>query len=271
MRLLAAASVGAIGGVLFYQRMTGGKKPLQGEDRFVSSADIDEMKKPLRVMVSGAAGQIAYSLLPLLCNGKVFGADQRIVLHLLDIPPAMTALNGVRMELEDGAYPLLRSVLCTSDAAEALKGVDVAVFVGGFPRRPGMLRKDLISKNVGIFSAQGKALEKHASRKVKVLVVANPANTNCLILKKNAPSIPAENFTCLTYLDFNRAKSQIALKAGVNVSDVHNVAIWGNHSATQYPDAMNATVVQSFVKRPVTKVIKDKTWLRGRCMFRGRV
>ena len=267
MRLVAAATVGAIGGVLFYNGLAG-KKPAQGEERFVSSADIDEMKKPLRVMVSGAAGQIAYSLLPLLANGKVFGADQRIILHLLDIPPAMTALNGVRMELEDGAYPLLSGIMCTSDAAEALKGVDVAVFVGGFPRRPGMLRKDLISKNVGIFSAQGKALEKHASKKVKVLVVANPANTNCLILKKNAPSIPAENFTCLTYLDFNRATSQIALKAGVNVSDVHNVAIWGNHSATQYPDAMNATVVQSFVRRPVDKVIKDKTWLRGESFIR---
>mmetsp|Transcript_1457 Transcript_1457/g.2424 ORF Transcript_1457/g.2424 Transcript_1457/m.2424 type:complete len:287 (-) Transcript_1457:69-929(-) len=175
----------------------------------------------------------------------------------------MTALRGVKMELEDGAYPLLENVLTTSDPEIALKGVDVAVFVGGFPRKQGMLRKDLISRNCGIFSAQGKALEKVASRDVKIVVVANPANTNCLILKKNAPSIPDENFTCLTRLDLNRALYQIATRANTNVRDIHNVAIWGNHSATQYPDAMNATCVRNHVKMSVQEAVRDDKWLRG--------
>lgn len=218
-------------------------------------------RRPLRVMVSGAAGQIGYALLPRIASGAVFGPHVRLVLQLLDIAPAMEALNGVRMELEDGAYPLLAGVVCTASAEEALQGADVAVFVGGFPRKQGMLRKDLISMNCGIFSAQGKALEKVASRQVKVLVVANPANTNCLILKKNAPSIPPENFTCLTRLDLNRAVSQVAAKAGANVANVRNVAIWGNHSATQFPDALNATVTRDHVRMSARKAVADDAWL----------
>jgi len=219
-------------------------------------------QRPIRITVSGAAGQIGYALLPLIASGKVFGPNQRIILQLLDIKPAMTALNGVRMELEDGAYPLLKNVICTSAPEEALKDADVAVFVGGFPRKEGMLRKDLISKNCGIFSEQGKALEKVASRDVKCVVVANPANTNCLILKKNAPSIPAENFSCLTRLDLNRAIYQVAEKAHTNVALVQNVAIWGNHSATQYPDAMNATVVRAHTRMSAREAINDDKWIR---------
>lgn len=220
-------------------------------------------KSHLKVMVSGAAGQIAYSLLPLLASGKVFGPNTRITLHLLDIEPCLPALVGVVMELEDGSYPLLEKILTTSDPEVALKDVDVAVFVGGFPRGPGMERKDLIAKNCGIFSVQGKALEKVASKNVKVLVVANPANTNCLILRANAPSIPDSAFTCLTRLDFNRAKSQIAMKCGVNVDDVKNVTIWGNHSATQVPDAVTKAVIQVNGKTiPVPQVVKDEQFLR---------
>ena len=192
-------------------------------------------KSHLRVFVSGAAGQIAYSLLPLLCSGHVFGPQTEVTLHLLDITPAMQVLSGVVLELEDGAYPLLRGVHITDKPEDALKGVDVAVFTGGFPRKQGMERKDLIAINCKIFSEQGKALERVAAKSVKVLVVANPANTNCAILRANAPSIPSENFTCLTRLDFNRALTQIAQKAGVKVADVQNVTIWGNHSASAAP------------------------------------
>ena len=198
--------------------------------------------KSVRVFVSGANGQIGYSLLPLLANGHVFGPTARVHLQLLDVEPALPALRGVAMELEDLASPYLGGVSCTSSAEDALRGVDYAVFVGGFPRKQGMERKDLISVNAKIFREQGKALERVASKNVKVLVVANPANTNALILAQNAPSVPRENFTALTMLDLNRAKSLLAAKAGVPVEKLRRVAIFGNHSATQVPDAFNAVV-----------------------------
>jgi malate dehydrogenase len=214
-------------------------------------------------MVSGAAGQIGYALLPLLASGCVFGPKRRIILHLLDIERAMKTLGGVKMELEDCAYPLLAGVVATSDPKIALKDCDVAIFVGGFPRGPGMERKDLISKNAAIFKAQGQALEEVASKNVRILVVANPCSTNCWILRRNAPSIPAENFTAMTRLDLNRAKSQIALKAGCRVDEIKRVAIWGNHSATQVPDADNAWLVRDYKKMSARQAVNDDAWLRG--------
>jgi len=260
---VAGGVAAMVAGGLALSLVNGGTDKVQEADQLPSSDELRSGPKPLRVMVSGAGGQIAYSLLPLIANGYVFGTKQRVFISMLDIPPAMQVLEGVRMELEDGAYPLLAGVSASADPKEALKNADVAVFVGGFPRRQGMLRKDLIEKNCHIFKAQGKALEEVASKSVKVLVVANPANTNCLILKKNAPSIPSENFTCLTRLDSNRAKSQIALKARVNPSDVYNVTIWGNHSATQYPDAMNGYLIRNNVRKTIPEVITDTAWLRG--------
>ena len=197
---------------------------------------------PIRVVVSGAAGQIGYSLLPLIASGSVFGPDRRVHLKLLDIPRMENALRGVAMELEDCAFPTLAGTQPCVDANEGFKDVDVAVLVGGFPRGPGMLRKDLTAKNAGIFKAQGEAIEKHASRAVKVLCVANPANTNCWLLQRFAPSVPKANFSCLTRLDHNRATAQIAAKLGRRPQDVRNVTIWGNHSATQCPDASAATL-----------------------------
>jgi malate dehydrogenase len=219
--------------------------------------------KHITVFVSGAAGQIGYSLLPLLCSGQVFGPNTQITLNLLDITPALPVLSGVLMELEDGAYPLLRGVQITDKPEEALKGADVAIFTGGMPRKQGMERKDLISANVKIFREQGQAMEKVASKACKVLVVANPANTNCFILRANAPSIPTENFTCLTRLDFNRALTQVAMKAKCKVTDIQNVTIWGNHSATQYPDAASATVRVKGEFKPAPKVIDDDSWLQS--------
>jgi malate dehydrogenase len=193
----------------------------------------------------------------------VFGKNTKINLHLLDVTPALPAVQGVVLELEDGAYPTLNSVLVTDKPEVALKGADVAVFVGGFPRKQGMERKDLISLNSKIFSEQGQALEKVASKKCKVLVVANPANTNCLILRTNAPSMPSENFTCLTRLDHNRAVFQVAKKTSTPVNLVRNVTIWGNHSATQYPDVASASVVSNGVLMPARQVINDEKWIQG--------
>lgn len=201
--------------------------------------------KTFTVTITGAAGQIGYSLIPLVCSGKTFGEDISINLKLLDIEPMMKVLGGVAMEVEDCAYPLVKSVEYGHDANEMLKDADIAVFVGGFPRRKGMERKDLIDKNVSIFKSQGKALNDNAKPDCKVLVVANPANTNCLVLSENAPNIPKENFSAMTRLDHDRALGQIAKKSGVKVSDVANVIIWGNHSSTQYPDARFVTVDSS--------------------------
>jgi len=200
------------------------------------------MKQPVRVTVTGAAGQIGYALLFRIASGAMLGDDQPVILQLLDITPAMEALTGVRMELEDCAFPLLAGIVCTDDPATAFKAADYALLVGARPRGPGMERKDLLEANAAIFSVQGKAINEHANRNIKVLVVGNPANTNALITQRNAPGIDPRNFTAMTRLDHNRAKTQIALKTGKTVNDVTRMTIWGNHSATQYPDLFNARV-----------------------------
>jgi malate dehydrogenase len=214
---------------------------------------------PKRILVTGAAGQIGYAICPMIARGAMLGPDQPVILHMLDIEPAKQALEGVKMELIDAAYPLLAGVVATTDAEEACKGVDVAVMVGGFPRKAGMERKDVMSKNVAIYKAQAAALEKGAAAGCKVLVVANPANTNALILKENAPSIPAENITCLTRLDHNRAVGQLAERSGVHNTKVKNVIIWGNHSSTQYPDVNHATIDG----KPAREVIGNDEYLDG--------
>ncbi|XP_020589761.1 malate dehydrogenase [Phalaenopsis equestris] len=220
-------------------------------------------KDPVHVLVTGAAGQIGYALVPMIARGAMLGLDQPVVLHLLDIPPAAEALNGVKMELVDAAFPLLKGVVATTDVVEACTGVNIAVMVGGFPRKEGMERKDVMSKNVSIYKSQASALEKHAAASCKVLVVANPANTNALILKEFAPSIPEKNITCLTRLDHNRALGQISERLNVHVSDVKNVIIWGNHSSTQYPDVSHATVKTHGGENHVRELVADDEWLRG--------
>ncbi|XP_057957545.1 malate dehydrogenase [Malania oleifera] len=220
-------------------------------------------KEPVRVLVTGAAGQIGYALVPMIARGVMLGSDQPVILHMLDIPPAAESLNGVKMELVDAAFPLLKGVVATTDAVEACTGVNIAVMVGGFPRKEGMERKDVMSKNVSIYKAQASALEKHAAANCKVLVVANPANTNALILKEFAPSIPEKNITCLTRLDHNRALGQISEKLNVQVCDVKNVIIWGNHSSTQYPDVNHASVKTPAGEKAVRELVGDDAWLNG--------
>jgi malate dehydrogenase len=200
------------------------------------------MKQPVRVTVTGAAGQIGYALLFRIASGAMLGEDQPVILQLLDITPALDALQGVKMELEDCAFPLLAGVVCTDDPNVGFKDTDYALLVGARPRGPGMERKDLLEANAAIFSVQGKAIDENASKNIKVLVVGNPANTNALITQRNAPSINPRNFTAMTRLDHNRALTQIAQKTGKTVTDVTNMTIWGNHSATQYPDLFNAKV-----------------------------
>jgi malate dehydrogenase len=216
-------------------------------------------KDPVRVLVTGAAGQIGYALVPMIARGVMLGPDQPVILHMLDIAPAAESLNGVKMELTDAAFPLLKGVVATTDVAEACKGVNIAVMVGGFPRKEGMERKDVMSKNVSIYKAQASALEQHAAKDVKVLVIANPANTNALILKEFAPSIPEKNISCLTRLDHNRALGQIAERLDVPVSTVKNVIIWGNHSSSQYPDVNHAVVGD----KPVREAVADDAYLDG--------
>ena len=200
------------------------------------------MKQPVRVAVTGAAGQISYSLLFRIASGQMLGADQPVILQLLEIPPAMEALSGVVMELDDCAFDLVQEIIATDNPDVAFKDVDYALLVGSRPRGPGMERKDLLEANAAIFSVQGKSLNDHASKDVKVLVVGNPANTNCLIAQRNAPDLDPRQFTAMTRLDHNRAVTQLAQKTGKHVSDVKGLAIWGNHSATQYPDIFHATV-----------------------------
>ncbi len=200
------------------------------------------MKAPVRVAVTGAAGQIAYSLIFRVAHGDMLGPDQPVILQLLEIPPAMGALNGVVMELHDCAYPLLAGVVATDDPNVAFKDADYAFLVGARPRGPGMERSDLLEANAKIFSVQGKALNDHASKDVKVLVVGNPANTNALIALKNAPDLNPKNFTSMMRLDHNRSLSQIAEKVGSHNTKVEQMVVWGNHSATQYPDISYATV-----------------------------
>ena len=200
------------------------------------------MKSPVRVTVTGAAGQISYSLLFRIAAGEMLGTDQPVILQMLEITPALEALKGVAMELEDCAFPLLAGMVCTDDANVAFKDTDYALLVGARPRGPGMERKDLLEANAAIFSAQGKAINDNASRDVKVLVVGNPANTNALIAQRNAPDINPRQFTAMTRLDHNRAMTQLAIKTGTTIHSVSHMTIWGNHSATQYPDLYHARV-----------------------------
>ncbi len=200
------------------------------------------MKQPVRVAVTGAAGQIGYALLFRIASGAMLGPDQPVILQLLEITPALKALSGVVMELDDCAFPLLHGVVATDDPAVAFKDADYALLVGSRPRGPGMERKDLLQANGAIFTVQGKAINDHASRNVKVLVVGNPANTNCLIAMRNAPDLKPEQFSAMTRLDHNRAKSQLAAKVGAKVAEVRQMTIWGNHSNTQVPDVSHATV-----------------------------
>ncbi len=200
------------------------------------------MKSPVRVVVTGAAGQISYSLLFRIAAGEMLGLDQPVILQMLEITPALEALKGAAMELDDCAFPLLAGMVCTDDANVAFKDADYALLVGARPRGPGMERKDLLEANAAIFSAQGKAINDNASKGIKVLVVGNPANTNSLIAQRNAPGIDPRQFTAMTRLDHNRAMTQLAQKTGTTIHNVSNMTIWGNHSATQYPDLYHAKV-----------------------------
>jgi malate dehydrogenase len=214
------------------------------------------MKTPIRVAVTGAAGQIGYSLLFRIASGQVFGPDQPVALNLIEIEPALKALQGVCMELDDCAFPLLKDIVATSDLATGFKDVNWALLVGSVPRKQGMERADLLGINGKIFTGQGQAIAANAAADVRVLVVGNPCNTNCLIAMKSAPSIPAERWFAMTRLDENRAKTQLAQKAGVDVTEVTNMAIWGNHSPTMYPDFMRARIEG----RPAHDVIGDEAW-----------
>ncbi len=218
-------------------------------------------KSPVRVAVTGAAGQIGYSLLFRIASGAAFGPDQPVILHLIEIPDekAMNALHGVCMELDDCAFPLLQGIVPTSNLDEGFRGVNWALLVGAVPRKAGMERKDLLGINGKIFTGQGNAIARNAATDVRVLVVGNPCNTNSLICANNAPGVPKERFFAMTALDENRAKSQLAKKAGVDIAAVTNLAIWGNHSATMYPDFFNASISG----RPVPVVIEDEAWLKG--------
>ena len=217
------------------------------------------MSKHVRVAVTGAAGQIGYSLLFRIASGEMFGPDTEISLNLLEITPAMNALSGVVMELDDCAFPLVREIVQTDDPNVGFKDVNWALLVGAAPRTAGMERNDLLMKNGGIFTVQGKAINDNAASDVRVLVVGNPCNTNALITMHNAPDIPRDRFYAMTRLDENRAMSQLAQKAGARVGDVTNLAIWGNHSATQYPDFYNAKIAGT----PAAEVITDHDWLQG--------
>ena len=217
------------------------------------------MSKPVRVAVTGAAGQIGYSLLFRIASGAMLGPDTDVELRLLEIPDAVKAAEGTAMELDDCAFPLLAGVEITDDPNVAFDGVNVALLVGARPRGKGMERGDLLQANGGIFKPQGQALNAHAAADVKILVVGNPANTNCLIAMNNARDIPGERFTSMMRLDHNRAIAQVAAKAGVRVGDVTNVAVWGNHSATQYPDILHAKVGG----RDGAEVASDRAWLTG--------
>lgn len=213
----------------------------------------------VKVAVTGAAGQIGYALLFRIASGQMFGSETEVELQLLELEQALPALKGVAMELEDCAFPLLKNIVMTSDLNTAFKDANWVVCVGSVPRKEGMERADLLKINGGIFTAQAKAVEKSAASDVRVFVVGNPCNTNALIAMNNAKGIPAERFFAMTTLDENRAKTQLAQKAGVDVTAVKNLTIWGNHSATQYPDFYNATISG----KPVADIISDHDWLKG--------
>lgn len=217
------------------------------------------MGKVARVAVTGAAGQVAYAMLGRLASGEVFGPDVKVCLQLLEITPALAALEGVAMELEDCSFPTLKEVVCTDDPNRAFKDCNYALLVGSFPRKQGMERKELLDINGKIFVGQGKALAANAASDVRVLIVGNPCNTNCLVAYHNGKSIPAERWSAMTRLDHNRARSALAKKAGVANEEVKQVTIWGNHSNTQYPDFTNARIKG----KPATEVITDRNWLEN--------
>ena len=214
------------------------------------------MTNPARVTITGAAGQIGYQLAFRIASGQLLGANQPVILQLLEIPPALDALKGVAMELDDCAFPTLHGVVATAQADDAFRDADYALLVGAKPRGPGMERSDLLKGNAAIFSAQGKAMNEHASRDIKVLVVGNPANTNALIAQANAPELSPANFTAMTRLDHNRALAQLAARTDSHVSQIRHMTIWGNHSATQYPDISHAVVGE----RPATELV-ERDWL----------
>jgi malate dehydrogenase len=216
------------------------------------------MASPIKIAVTGAAGQIGYSLLFRIASGAMFGADQPVALHLIEIPNALGALEGVVMELHDCAFPLLQSIVPTADLDEGFRDVNWALLVGSIPRKAGMERKDLLGINGKIFIGQGQAIEKNAAADVRVLVIGNPCNTNCLIAMNNAKEIPRDRWFAMTRLDENRARAQLAHKAGVKITKVTNMTIWGNHSATQYPDFYNAKIDN----KPANEVIGDEKWLK---------
>jgi malate dehydrogenase len=216
------------------------------------------MKTPIKVAVTGAAGQIGYALLFRIASGQMFGTDQPLTLHLIEIPDALGALDGVVMELHDCAFPLLESIVPTADLNEGFRDINWALLVGSVPRKAGMERKDLLGINGKIFIGQGQAIEKNAASDVRMLVVGNPCNTNCLIAMNNAKEIPSDRWFAMTRLDENRARAQLAHKAGVGIGLMTNMTIWGNHSSTQYPDFYNARIDN----RPANEVIGDEKWLK---------
>lgn len=216
------------------------------------------MNSPIKIAITGAAGQIGYSLLFRVASGAIFGPEQPVALHLIEIPPALDALKGVVMELHDCAFPLLKNIVATSDLEDGFRDVNWALLVGSVPRKAGMERGDLLGINGKIFIGQGKAIEKNAAPDVRVLVIGNPCNTNCLIAMNNAKSVPRDRWFAMTRLDENRARAQLAQKAGVEVTSVTNMTIWGNHSATQYPDFYNARIN----RKAASDVIADETWLK---------
>jgi malate dehydrogenase len=216
------------------------------------------MNSPIKVAITGAAGQIGYALVFRVASGAMFGPDQAVALHLIEIPAGFEALKGVVMELDDCAFPLLKNIVATTDLDEGFRDVNWALLVGSVPRKAGMERKDLLGINGKIFIGQGQAIEKNAAKDVRILVIGNPCNTNCLIAMNNAKSIPGDRWFAMTRLDENRAKAQLAQKAGVDVTEVTNMTIWGNHSATQYPDSYNAKIKG----RSAAEVIGDESWLK---------
>jgi malate dehydrogenase len=216
------------------------------------------MKTPIKVAVTGAAGQIGYSLLFRIASGQMFGLEQPLILHLIEIPDALGALDGVVMELHDCAFPLLESAVPTADLDEGFRDINWALLVGSIPRKAGMERKDLLGINGKIFIGQGQAIEKNAAADVRALVIGNPCNTNCLIAMNNAKEIPSDRWFAMTRLDENRARAQLAHKAGVGIGSVTNMTIWGNHSSTQYPDFYNARIDN----RPANEVITNEKWLK---------
>jgi malate dehydrogenase len=227
------------------------------------------MPNPIRVAVTGAAGQVAYALLPRLASGQVFGPNQKLILQLLEIPQALGALEGVAMELDDCAFPTLQGIITTDDPSKAFAGCNYALLVGAAPRKQGMERKDLLGLNGKIFVGQGQALANHAASDVRVLIVGNPCNTNCLVAYMNGRAIPADRWTAMTRLDHNRGVAALAEKAGVAKESVTCMTIWGNHSNTQYPDFTNARING----KPVTEIITERSWLENtfvpNCQNRG--